>query len=703
MKLAHIVAVLTMLSASLTIRAELPLPMTKVAEIRRLSRQQAGQGIPVKITGVCISCFHVANLPAFVINDGQESIWVQVPSKALDSPEIRRGSQLVVEGVTDPAAYGPAIIAKSVQRVGESPLPSPKHPALESLLSGNEDCQWIEVEGVVQAAYQQGPHGLGALLLLDGIPCRLGSAGVPRDFGKLVDARIRVRGIFSPDVNSRSEAALLKILVADPKTDIDVVEPAPKDPFQSPQVPLERLMPFSPDSRPWHRRVVSGVVTYTVSKRFFFLQDGETGLRVDSPAEVQVGQQVDVAGFVDTSHTFASLRNAVVRVTGAGMMPSAIPVTAPQLLDPGKRSDWGKPQSSDFGGRWVRLSGIVVRVDRKSSRDPLTLLVESDKIFFLAEIPNNMSVTERQVANWKPGALVDLTGVCEYEFPEKGDPVFNYVPKGFHLWLKGPEGVTVIKSAPWWTTGRLLSALGGVLVAMSLVMFWSFALRRQVQKQIGIISSKSRLAATEGERVRIARDLHDDIGAGLAQIGLLGSLAQRPANSPERARVLLKQITGKASEMVTALDEIVWAVNPKHDSTKSLSSYFCDYAQEFLRPSPIACRLDVANDLPDLPLESHARHQLFLAFKEALTNVVRHAQATAVTVIIDAVENELRVAVEDNGRGFHEGFQGPTADGLQNMAGRLKSIGGRCEWMNQPSGGARVSLVLPLKAGGAQQ
>jgi hypothetical protein len=193
MKLAHIVVVLTMLSASLTIRAEQPLPMTKVAEIRRLSRAQAGQAIPVKITGVCISYFHGVNIRGFVINDGQESIWVQVLSNELDSLDIHRGAQLVVEGVTDPAAYGPAIIAKRVQRLGEAPLPSPIHPELESLLSGNEDCQWIEVEGVVQAAYQQGPLGLGALLLLDGIPCRLGSAGVPRDFGRFVDARIRVR------------------------------------------------------------------------------------------------------------------------------------------------------------------------------------------------------------------------------------------------------------------------------------------------------------------------------------------------------------------------------------------------------------------------------------------------------------------------------------------------------------------------------
>jgi len=697
MKPAHIVFVLTMLSASLTIRAEQSLAMTKVVEIRRLSRAQAGQAIRVKIAGVCISCFHVANLRAFVINDGQESIWVQVPSKELDSPEIRRGAQLVVEGVTDPAAYGPAIIAKSVQCLGESSLPSPRHPALESLLSGSEDCQWIEVEGVVQTAYQGEFLGVGALMLIDGIPCRLSSAGVARDFGKLVDARIRVRGIFSPDVNSRSEAALLKILVADPKTDIYVLEPAPSDPFRSPRVPLERLMPFSPDGRPWHRRVVSGVVTYTVSKRFFFLQDGETGLRVDSPAEVEVGQRVDVAGFVDTSHTFASLRNAVVRVTGMGMMPSAIPVTGPQLLDPGKRSDWGKPQSSDFGGRWVRLSGIVRRVDWKSSKDPLTLLVESGKVFFLAHMPYDHAVTKREVEDWKLDSLVEMTGVCEYEFPEKGDPVFNYVPNGFHLWLKGPEGVTVIKSAPWWTTGRLLLALGGVVVALSLAMFWSFALRRQVQKQIGIISSKSRLAATEGERVRIARDLHDDIGTELASIAMEADLIKHNACADCSKNPRLAEITKHAQRTVRKFEEIVWAINPANDSIERFASYFCKSVQAYLELAGISARFDLPESFPNVPLLGRLRHNLFLAAKEAVHNAVRHGAPTQILCRVSVTESHLQVVVEDNGSGFAEKIDPETSRGSSNMRKRMEEIGGTYSRHSAMGRGTKVLLSVPLK------
>jgi len=697
MKLAHIVAFLTMLSASLTLRAEQPSPMTKVAEIRRLSRAQAGQAIPVKITGVCISCFHVANLPAFVINDGQESIWVQVPSKALDSPEIRRGAKLVVEGVTDPAAYGPAIIAKRVQPVGESALPPPRHPELEDLLSGNEDGQWIEVEGVVQTAYQGEFLGVGALMLIDGIPCRLGSAGVARDFGKFVDARIRVRGIFSPDVNSRSEAALLKIQVADPKTDIDVLEPAPQDPFQSPRVPLGRLMPFSPDSRPWHRRVVSGVVTYRVSKRFFFLQDGETGLRVDSLADVQVGQQVDVAGFVDTSHTFASLRNAVVRVTGAGMAPAAIPVTAPQLLDPGKRSDWGKPESSDFGGRWVRLSGIVRRVDWKSSKDPLTLLVESDKIFFLAHIPYDHAVAEREVADWQLDSLVEMTGVCEYEFPEKGDPVFNYVPNGFHLWLKGPEGVTVIKSAPWWTTGRLLMALGGVMVALSLAVLWSFALRRQVQKQVGIISSKTKLAATEGERVRIARDLHDDIGTELASIAMEADLIKRNACADCSKNPRLAEITKHAQQTVRQFEEIVWAINPANDSIERFASYFCKSVQAYLALAGISARFDLPESFPNYPLLGRLRHNLFLAAKEAVHNAVRHGSPTQILCRVSVTESHLQVVVKDNGCGFAEKTDSETSRGSSNMRKRMEEIGGTFSRQSAVGRGTTVLLSVPLK------
>jgi signal transduction histidine kinase len=204
-------------------------------------------------------------------------------------------------------------------------------------------------------------------------------------------------------------------------------------------------------------------------------------------------------------------------------------------------------------------------------------------------------------------------------------------------------------------------------------------------------------AAIERERTRMAEDLHDDLGAGLTEIGLAASLAQRQNASPERIQEHLRQVTDKANAMVLALDEIVWAVNPRHDSVVSLSHYFCEYAQHFLKLSSIRCRLEVADNLPAWPLNAEQRHNLFLAFKESLTNVARHAQATEVRIRVQTqAEGTSIIEVEDDGRGITQpSVTSAGADGLGNMVRRIEQIGGCCEIESTPRGGTRVRFVFP--------
>ena len=128
----------------------------------------------------------------------------------------------------------------------------------------------------------------------------------------------------------------------------------------------------------------------------------------------------------------------------------------------------------------------------------------------------------------------------------------------------------------------------------------------------------------------------------------------------------------------------------------SLSHYLCEYAQRFLELTPIRCRLEVPRDLPDRPLKSDQRHNLFLAFKEALTNVVRHSHAAETRVKISAEDNVLTVVVEDDGRGVADLANHQGADGLTNMQQRLEQIGGRCEIQSQPNQGTQVRFILPL-------
>jgi len=140
----------------------------------------------------------------------------------------------------------------------------------------------------------------------------------------------------------------------------------------------------------------------------------------------------------------------------------------------------------------------------------------------------------------------------------------------------------------------------------------------------------------------------------------------------------------------------VWAVNPRNDTVASLASYFSSYSQRILELASVACGLAVADDLPDYPLDPKFRQELFLAFKEALTNVVRHAGATKVWLRISVEQDTLRIEVADNGRGFDVKSRAAGSDGLTNMQERMQTLGGDCEVVSTPQQGSTVRFRAPL-------
>jgi signal transduction histidine kinase len=186
---------------------------------------------------------------------------------------------------------------------------------------------------------------------------------------------------------------------------------------------------------------------------------------------------------------------------------------------------------------------------------------------------------------------------------------------------------------------------------------------------------------------------------GLTEIGLLGDLASVPdaSGNGETSRAYLHEIVGRARELVVLLDEIVWAINPANDTSQSLSDYFLKYGQTLLHRASIRCRLEVFEPFPNCGLNSEERHQLFLAFKEALNNVIRHSGATEVQIHLGIVKDELAVKVEDNGRGLKTSTVEGSRDGLKGMQDRLRELGGCCEIVENTNGGTSVKLVIPVR------
>ncbi|HWC60000.1 MAG TPA: ATP-binding protein, partial [Verrucomicrobiae bacterium] len=248
-----------------------------------------------------------------------------------------------------------------------------------------------------------------------------------------------------------------------------------------------------------------------------------------------------------------------------------------------------------------------------------------------------------------------------------------------------------------------------VLVCVSVLGGVAFGVRRMaLLKYRRKLAQMEKEHAIERDRARIAKDIHDDVGAGLTQITLLTELARR---NPDQTGVNLERITQSARHLTKAMDEIVWAVDPQHDTVAGLMDYISAYAEDYLRVAEVRCRMDLPVDLPTTHVSAELRYNLFLALKEALNNVVKHAKATEVHLRLQLEPNAFTLIVEDNGRGLSAGKNGDSQNGdthngvnrigsgsgLVNLEKRLAAVGGRCEIHSEPGKGTRVSMTVFLK------
>lgn len=247
----------------------------------------------------------------------------------------------------------------------------------------------------------------------------------------------------------------------------------------------------------------------------------------------------------------------------------------------------------------------------------------------------------------------------------------------------------------WFKTAAVIAGLAAVGAAVYL------ASRRRHRRKLERIAREREL---ERERARIAQDIHDDLGASLTRIGMLSELATEDLGDRDRAAASLGQIYSTARDLTRAMDEIVWAVNPRHDTLDSLMNYIARFAHDFLSAAHIRCRLDPPMRLPELTVRSEIRHNLFLAFKETLHNAVKHSGATEVRISLEGAPGGFKLVTADNGSGFAQPKNGTTVSrdrlvsgyGITGIRKRLDQIGGRVEIESRPGEGVLVALFVPL-------
>jgi signal transduction histidine kinase/sugar lactone lactonase YvrE len=240
----------------------------------------------------------------------------------------------------------------------------------------------------------------------------------------------------------------------------------------------------------------------------------------------------------------------------------------------------------------------------------------------------------------------------------------------------------------WWQAAAL------VVFTLGIVLIVHHSSQRRLKLKLERLVQQR---ALEKERARIARDLHDDLGASLTQIGLQAEMARGEWATAEELREQSALLAGRVRTLAHELDAIVWTINPKNDSLDKLATYLCQFSQEFFRLTPIRCRLDVAEEIPAWPLTPEMRHDLFLATKEAMNNIVKHSEASEVWLRIRVKHGVFELVLEDNGRGFSPGaIKDSQRNGLGNMRSRVRSFGGEFEIRSRPGTGTVVAIGIQL-------
>jgi len=292
--------------------------------------------------------------------------------------------------------------------------------------------------------------------------------------------------------------------------------------------------------------------------------------------------------------------------------------------------------------------------------------------------------------------------VARYSFLPPGK--YRFCVQAGHLdgpWNETGAGLNFAKAPYFWQTGWF-EAIAALTLTGLMAVGIRLAERRRYRARLRRIEQEQ---AMQNERVRIARDLHDQLGSQLTHISMLSDISQpaaRPEARLEKLEKRVRQISEVAVHTVRSLDEIVWAVNPRNDTVRSLAEYLTQFLRELIESTRIDYRFQIDEDLPEWPLPPDLRHNLFLAVKEAVNNAVKHSRASLVILGVKCSGSQLEIYVQDDGAGFDAAaVRRREGCGLQNMRQRIESLGGQLAIESGPGKGTTVRLILPHSAAAA--
>ena len=700
-------------------------PLTHIADVLALPREQAALAVTVQVSGVVTWQGHGLN---FTLQDESGGIYVSV-NEAITTHlyhsdqallrSIHEGSEVEVTGCSNQGGHAPNLLPVTLRVLGHRPLPQAVPIERVSFFKGADSCRRVEVRAVVQSYQNLGDHYTLLLNANPGVIFSDISPSVCADPAKLVDAEIRMRGVATAYYNTRGEFSTPRINTNIPE-DLVVEKPAPAI-DAVPQVSLGHLQSFTPHPLGPHRVRVEGTVIFSLPEQFLYLQDGVHSVRVETNAQtqLQLGDRIEAIGFVDMTRDIGMLRDASVRRIGSGSPPEAIDISPEEIIAINqlavKTGHMAAPH--DFDGHFIRFRArlLAVQTDPANRLAPCSLLLErpvtraegASGQVIQAVLPGR---TTSELAGLQSGSEVEVTGLAQLTYGE--DVRYQRMPTEVDLILRRVQDVVVIHAPSWWTVQRLVVLLGVVALVLAAAIFWSLQLKRQVRRKTRLLAkemSARRDAAVEfqatlRERNLLAANLHDTLLQTMGGLGFQLEACEVEAASlsaHDHPPVHLAFARRMLDHAVDELRNSVWTLRSVQLDGMSLPEALEAISNRF--GAGRATQIEVHAD----PILAHVPNfiagNLLLVAQEALHNALKHGSPRTVTIVVHTLDHPPRVSLTicDDGLGFSPGTQLSAADGhfgLLGMRERIDRLAGTFRVQSAPGRGATISVEVPLHA-----
>lgn len=585
---------------------------------------------------------------------------------------LHPGQKLSVDGMYSPGLFLGGIVPHKVEIMGDVAVPPPHIITRDDLMSGKYHYQLVEMEGVGRAVEVVGETAVILRVNVSGGVVEVRFDQAPEDVSSMVDARLRIQGLAAGAINDRHQLVLPYVRVTDGQA-ITILEKPPVDPFAIKAQPLSALLDFTTSKSTLHRMMVRGVALSSVINGGLFIRGQDRSLYVQTQASMPVkpGDVVEALGFPEMGVFSAHLADATYRVTG--QEPSPVPL---------------KVVSKDLSNGMCDSDLITIEASvLQSMENESALLVQSGNRNIKVIHPN-MALTSFDL-----GATARFTGICRVTATKHEG--YRASPTAYELWLRSPEDMVLLSSAPWWNMKRLRLVLGAVATVALLAFTWAVMLRKQVSNQLHLLQSKTQTEAVLEERQRIAREFHDTLEQELAGLTIRLDAATTRVTDV-KARELLEQQRHLLSRLQTESRDFVWDLRDATRHETPLDKALRSLLAHLQATTAVTLQLECSGTLPEIsPLY---QHHLLCITREAVNNAIKYAQATTVNVTAKLNPDALSLLIEDNGTGFDVATKDKQIGhfGLQGMKERARKIHADLQIHSTSGQGTRVELSLAL-------